>query len=96
MFALLDKVESGQIIGVLDPKLYVMLYPYAQYDGWNKNYPNWHTKPLYYIKLDNPTKACTLEELQEFHPDKDYFTVQQMYEAMPLNPIMILPQDAVK
>lgn len=95
-YELLDQVESGKIIGILDPRLYVTLYPNASYDLWNKNYPNWHTKPLYYIKLDSPSKACTVEELQEFHPDKDFFTLQQMHEAMPLIPILILPQDAVK
>ena len=95
-FGLMDQVESGMIIGVLDPKLYVTMYPNAVYDIWNKDYKDWHSKPVYYVKLNNPQKSMTLEDVQELNPEKDFWTIQQMYEAMPLVPIVIMPQDAIK
>lgn len=83
-FEIGQEVSDGFICAIYIAKFYVLTSPSNSYDIWTKEDPKWLDKFIYSIKLNNPIRSMTFDDLQNSYPDLDYTIIEEKYNSMPL------------
>lgn len=96
-----DKANDGVIFRIYDgidfwngnKSNYSDQYPHAWDDG---RFPNWRTKPVYAIRLNQPVRVLSFEEFEKSSPWIKKSYLKQRYDiVIPLLKELSLPEDAV-
>lgn len=94
-----DMYDGGMVYCIYLGYALHKLYP-DKYTNWDKLYPEWKDKEVYYLKFTKPIRQVSFEEFCEkcpyIHMIKDEFK-QEYYNGF-VEPIyeIALPEDAVR
>lgn len=83
-FEIGQEVKNGIICAIYTAKFYTLASPYNSYDTWTRKDPKWLDKFVYVVKLNNPIRGMTFDDLQNSYPDLDYPIIEEKYNSMPL------------
>ena len=86
---------TGEVCGVLMPRLYLGMMNKTMEDHvvWEENYPDWASKIIVVVELDQPQKPCSLEEMRSWYPDKSEADIQVAYSNVPNTMCAMYPVD---
>lgn len=95
-----DIVDDGEIVGICSASYYIKGYPDADFLVWDRDYPNWTSKPLYAIKLNNPVKQMSFDDFcLQFKEDLKYYKEEyweKLYDCkVNMRTFLSLPEDAI-
>lgn len=84
---------EGRFVGIVHPDFYEAM---AKQSGqplsrWDTLFPEWRTKPVYFVQFDEARRRCRLDEYLELHPE----ATEAQYEerVKPVNVIAYVADD---
>ena len=67
--------------------------PYA----WNKTFPGWQDKMVYYIEFEKPVRQCTMKNIEDSYAHLyTYEKMVQIYESQPYVNMLAVPEYGVE
>ena len=103
-FQLGDRVTSkqtglpavGRVVCIYDPMYFVGCTedPRRFIVAWSEFYPDWMSKPVVCIKLDQPQRQSSFQEYKSgWQGDPPELFIRAKYESMPAVPFITYPED---
>ncbi len=62
---------------------------------WGKKYPGFFDEYIYMVMFDTPQKSLSFEEFIDIYPDIKEERIQEIYDELPLVPMVMCPEQEV-
>lgn len=84
---------SGTIIAITEPTYFIVTYK-SRFTPWKELYPDWESKPVYTLLLDQPHKFGTEKDYLRDVGLEEHNNISKLgYRLTPLTHLMNFPED---